>query len=100
MPVELNFVTKFSIQVSWSEDTKVSKRGDRVIRLFDEDGYIAVRKALRDGEDINRVQPLFNVIVNHPGAFSGPWLKSEFLAVVLSLIIAYVAISSRSKLVN
>lgn len=71
-----------------------------MIRLFDEDGNIAVRKALRDGEDISKVQPIFTVTINHPGAFSGPWLKSEFLAVVLSFVIAYVAISSRSKLVN
>lgn len=90
----------FFFQVSWTEDTKTSRRGDKVVRLFDEDGNITLRKALRDGDDISKVQPLFNVNINHPGAFSGPWLKSEFVAVVVSLIIAYVAISSRSKLVS
>lgn len=71
-----------------------------MVRLFDEDGNIAVRKALRDGEDVNAVQPLFTVNINHPGAFTGPWLKSEFVAVVLSVLIAYLAITSRSKLVS
>lgn len=59
-----------------------------------------MRKALRDGDDIGSVPSLVDVVINHPGAFTGPWLKSEFLAVVLSIVIAYVAITSRSKLVQ
>lgn len=85
--------------MSWSEDTKTSKKGERVIRLFDEDGNVAVRKALRDGEDVSKIEPLFTVSVHHPGAFSGPWLKSESVAVIVSFTIAYLAISSRAKLV-
>lgn len=66
--------------------------------MFDEDSYTAFKKALRSGEDISAISPLFNVVVNHPGAFNGPWLKSEFLAAVLGLVVAYLALSSRSKL--
>lgn len=90
----------YLLQVSWTEDTRTAKRGDKSVRIFDEDGNIAVRKALRDGEDISSVEPLFRVNISYPGAFSGPWLKSEFVAVVVSALIAYLAISSRSKLVS
>lgn len=86
--------------MSWTEEIKIAKSGERSVRIFDEDGFTAVRKALRAGEDISTVNSLFSVAVNHPGAFNGPWLKSEFLAAALSLVIAYLAISSRSKLLS
>lgn len=86
--------------MSWTEDIKTAKSGERSIRVFDEDGFTALRKAIRAGEDISTVSSLFNVAVSHPGAFNGPWLKSEFLAAALSLVIAYLAISSRSKLLS
>ncbi|XP_022910346.1 translocon-associated protein subunit delta [Onthophagus taurus] len=87
-------------QVSWTEVNASAKRGDRNIRIFDEDGYTAVRKALRNGEEISGITELFGVTINHPGAFNGPWLKSEFLAATLSLLVAYIAFSSRSKLLS
>ncbi|KAK4871664.1 hypothetical protein RN001_015788 [Aquatica leii] len=93
-------VSPNTFQVSWTEDTKNARRGQINIRMFDEDGYTTLRKAIRAGEDISTVSPLFSVTVNHPGAFNGPWLKSEFLAVALSVIVAYLALSSRSKLLS
>ncbi|KAF5282358.1 hypothetical protein FQA39_LY17602 [Lamprigera yunnana] len=89
-----------TFQVSWIEEIKNARRGSINIRLFDEEGYTALRKAIRAGEDISTVEPLFSVAVNHPGAFNGPWLKSEFLAVALSVVVAYLALTSRSKLVS
>ncbi|XP_018330409.1 translocon-associated protein subunit delta [Agrilus planipennis] len=87
-----------SYQVSWVEEVKSAKTGDRVIRLFDEEGYVALRKAIRSGQDITSVEPLVYVVLNHPGAFTGPWFRSESVAVVVGFIIAYIAVSSRSKL--
>ncbi|KAK5639255.1 hypothetical protein RI129_011747 [Pyrocoelia pectoralis] len=89
-----------TFQVSWTEDIKNARRGEVNIRLFDEDGYTALRKALRAGEEISSISPLFAVSIYHPGAFNGPWLKSEFLAVALSVVVAYLALSSRSKLLS
>ncbi|KAJ8976558.1 hypothetical protein NQ317_014211 [Molorchus minor] len=87
-------------QVSWTEDIESARSGDRVIRFFDEDGYTTYRKAVRSGEDISTVSPSFTVTINHPGAFNGPWLKSEFIATILSLVVAYFAVASRSKVVS
>mgnify|MGYP003347284200 CR=1 FL=1 len=89
-----------TFQVSWTEEIKNARVGQINIRLFDEDGYTGLRKVLRSGEDISTVAPLFTVSLHHPGAFNGPWLKSEFLAVALSVIVAYLALSSRSKLLS
>lgn len=86
--------------MSWTEEIKTARSGERPIRIFDEDGYTALRKLLRSGEDISSVSPFFIVAVQHPGAFNGPWLKSEFLAAALSFVIAYLAVSSRSKLLS
>nr|XP_023024242.1 translocon-associated protein subunit delta-like [Leptinotarsa decemlineata] len=87
-------------QVSWTEEPKTARKGERLLRLFNEDGYTAYRKAIRAKEDVSAVPALFTVVVNHPGAFNGPWLKSEFIATILSLVIAYFALVSRSKVVS
>ncbi|XP_044742695.1 translocon-associated protein subunit delta [Chrysoperla carnea] len=96
----ITYVAKIDdkFQVSWTEDIKKAQRGDRNIRIFDEEGYATLRKTLRSGDDSSAVEPLVTVVVNHPGAFNGPWLKSEFIAAVLSIVVAYVAFSSKAKL--
>ncbi|CAG9855212.1 unnamed protein product [Phyllotreta striolata] len=87
-------------QVSWTEEAKTAKSGDRVIRLFDEDGYTTYKKASRSKEDTQNVPALVNVVLSHPGAYNGPWLKSEFIATILSLLVAYIAVSSRAKVLS
>ncbi|KAJ8923490.1 hypothetical protein NQ315_010068 [Exocentrus adspersus] len=98
--VPVSVVGSSKYQVSWTEEAKTARSGEKVIRIFDEDGYNSYRKALRSGEDVSSVPALFSVAVNHPGAYSGPWLKSEFVATVVSLVIAYFALASRSKVVS
>ncbi|XP_017781085.1 PREDICTED: translocon-associated protein subunit delta [Nicrophorus vespilloides] len=96
--VPVSVVGENQYQVSWSEDNKVARSGEKVVKIYDEVSYTAIRKALRAGEDTSAIASFVDVSVHHPGAFNGPWLKSEFLAAVLSVGIAYVAVSSRSKL--
>ncbi|KAK9696229.1 Translocon-associated protein, delta subunit precursor (TRAP-delta) [Popillia japonica] len=87
-------------QVSWTEEIATARSGERIVNLFDEEGYTALRKAIRNGDDVSKISELFSITVNHPGAFTGPWLKSEFLAAILSVVVAYIAFSSRSKLLS
>ncbi|KAF2890643.1 hypothetical protein ILUMI_15530 [Ignelater luminosus] len=98
--VPVSEIAPNNYQVSWTEEIKTARRGDVTLRLFDEDGYTTLRKAIRAGEDLSAVSPLFTVTINHPGAFTGPWLKSEFLAAALAFVVAYLALSSRSKLLS
>ncbi|XP_063222480.1 translocon-associated protein subunit delta [Bacillus rossius redtenbacheri] len=85
-------------QVSWTEEVKKARSGDYSVNLYDEEGYAALRKAARNGEDPSAVKPLVTVMVNYPGAYQGPWVNSEFMAAILSLLVWYLAFSAKSKL--
>ncbi|CAH1971465.1 unnamed protein product [Acanthoscelides obtectus] len=87
-------------QVSWTEDIKTSKTGDITVNIYDEVGYSSVRKALRAGENLFTVPVFAKIVINHPGVYAGPWFSCEFLAVGFSVVIAYMAIHFRSKLLS
>lgn len=85
--------------MSWSEDIKKARSGDHNVKLYDEEGYGAVRKAHRAGEE-NNVKPLATIVVRHPGTYSGPWFNSEILASGLIAVVAYFAFATRSKILS
>ncbi|XP_060515745.1 translocon-associated protein subunit delta [Cylas formicarius] len=89
-----------SYQVSWTEESKAAKSGDRIVRIFNEDGYTAIRKLLRAGESSYSVEPFFTAAVRHPGSYNGPWVKSEFIAAIAALVVSYFAIATRAKIVS
>lgn len=84
--------------MSWTEDLKTASRGERVVRLFDDEGVSAFRKAQRSNGDTDSVAPLATVSIPYSGAFNGPWVNSEILAAGLTIVVAYVAFASKSKL--
>jgi len=84
--------------VSWLEDTKKAPRGNFEIKIYDDEGYAAVRKAQRSGEDASSVQPLGVVVLNHPGAYNGPWINSELAALVAASGVLYYAVITKTKL--
>lgn len=86
--------------MSWTEEIKKARRGDYIVRLFDEEGFGAVRKAQRSGADVTSIPALAEITVSHPGAFNGPYVNSEILAAGLSILVAYVAFSTKSKLLS
>lgn len=87
-------------QLSWTEDIKTAKTGDLTLNIYNENGYAGIRKALRAGEDISTV-PIFSQIkINHPGIYVGPWFSCECLAVSLAVVMAYIAVHFRTKLLN
>ncbi|GLH15148.1 hypothetical protein R5R35_007587 [Gryllus longicercus] len=85
-------------QVSWTEDLKKARSGDYNVNLYDEEGYAALRKAARSGEDPSAVKPLVTIVVNYPGAYQGPWVNTDFMAAVLAVLVWYLAFSAKSKL--
>lgn len=98
--VPISSVGPSKYQLSWTEDIKLAKTGDVSVQIYDEIGYSAIKKALRNNEDISSVGHFSSISVNHPGTYKGPWISCEFLAVILSLAVAYYAISFRSKLIS
>ncbi|XP_065335489.1 translocon-associated protein subunit delta [Cloeon dipterum] len=85
-------------QVSWTEEVKKARTGNFNVNLFDEEGYTTLRKAIRNGEDVSSVKPLVSVTLNHPGAYNGPWVNSEFMAAALAVVVWYSAYTFRNKL--
>lgn len=84
--------------VSWLEETKKAPRGNFEIKVYDDEGYAALRKAQRNGEDTSSVAPLGVVILNHPGAYNGPWINSELAAVIVAFGVLYYALTTKTKL--
>jgi translocon-associated protein subunit delta len=89
---------KGNYQVSWVEDIGQATKGDHALRIVDDDGVSIVRKAQKTGASIDNLTPLVSLTLNHPGAYTGPWLNSEHLAAIMGVVVVYVAITSKSKL--
>ncbi|XP_058791617.1 translocon-associated protein subunit delta [Phymastichus coffea] len=86
-------------QISWTDDIKKARSGDYNVKLYDDESYSAIRKAIRNGEDPSSVKPLAVVVLNNPGVYTGPWINSELLATLLAAIVSYTAFTAKSKLV-
>jgi len=86
-------------QVSWVEETQKASRGNFEIKIYTDEGYAAIRKAQRSGEDTSSIAPLGVVVLNHPGAYNGPWINSEYAAAILAGAVLYYAYVTKSKLV-
>lgn len=94
----ISTVDKNKFQVSWTEEIKKASSGDKLVRIYLEDDVAALKKAQRLGEDISSVPTLGSIVVNHPGAYSGPLVNGEFLALVLASVTAYYAILSKFQM--
>jgi len=85
-------------QISWTEEPKKISSGTHTIKVYDEEGYAAVRKAQRNEEDSSAIPHLFVVEIYHSGTYNGPWFQSEFIAATASVLIWYWAYTAKSKL--
>merc|ERR1711973_1007172 len=90
-----------SYQVSWVKDHKKAQTGSLLIKMYDDEGYTAYRKAQRSEGDISEVSPLFTVTLDHPGVSKeGLFLQTEFIAVVAALLVWWCANSMRSHIME
>ncbi|XP_013874845.1 translocon-associated protein subunit delta [Austrofundulus limnaeus] len=85
-------------QVSWSLPHKQAASGTYQVKFFDEESYSALRKAQRNNEDVNAIQPLFSVNVDHRGAWSGPWVSTEVVAALIGILVYYMAFSAKNTI--
>ncbi|KAG0726578.1 Translocon-associated protein subunit delta [Chionoecetes opilio] len=85
-------------QVSWVEDVATAVSGERPIKLYDDQGYAALRKAQRGNEDTSSVQPIAVINLYHPGAYRGPWIQSETMAILAAIFIYYYALTQKTRL--
>ncbi|XP_066912906.1 translocon-associated protein subunit delta-like [Clytia hemisphaerica] len=88
-------------QISWAKDHKKATTGKINIKVFNNEGYNAYRKAQRNEEDVSSVKALFTVTVNHPGVSrEGLFVQTEFLAVVAALLLFWTANSMRNQIME
>ncbi|KAG7167672.1 translocon-associated protein subunit delta-like [Homarus americanus] len=85
-------------QVSWVEDVATASSGERPIKLYDEQGYASLRKAQRGSEDTSSVQAIATINLYHPGAYRGPWVQSETMAILAAIFIYYYALTQKTRL--
>ncbi|XP_022297664.1 translocon-associated protein subunit delta-like [Crassostrea virginica] len=85
-------------QVSISDEHKKLSSGRYEVRLFDEEGYSLLRKAQRSGESVDAIKPVTTISFNHPGVWKGPMVQSEFVAVIIAILVWYFAYSTKSQL--
>jgi len=93
--------SKDQYQVSWTDEISKAKSGSYSINLYDEEGYVALRKAMRDEESSpSSVAPLGSVTIDFSGAYQGPWVNSEFMAACTAVLVWYLAFSAKSKILS
>ena len=84
-------------QLSWSLPHKDAVVGTQIINFYNEEETNAIRKALRYSEEI-KAKPLFTVQYEYKGAKPWNWFAPSFLAVVVSLLVWWLAYNAKSKL--
>ncbi|CAG9789849.1 unnamed protein product [Diatraea saccharalis] len=84
-------------QVSWTEEPSRARSGVHEIHILDEEGFASLRRARRS-DPAATVSPLLAIQLQHPGSYSGPWVNSEVLATAISILVAYVALRNKSKI--
>uniref|UniRef100_A0A8C7U4C7 Translocon-associated protein subunit delta n=1 Tax=Oncorhynchus mykiss TaxID=8022 RepID=A0A8C7U4C7_ONCMY len=72
--------------------------GKYQVKFFDEESYSSLRKAQRNNEDSDSIQPLFSVNVDHRGAWNGPWVATEVMAVLIGILLYYLAFNAKSTI--
>merc|ERR1712133_89808 len=91
----------YSYQISWIKDHKKAVTGSIPIKMFDDEGHTAYRKAQRNNGDVSEVAPLFTIQVNHPGVNrEGLFVQTEFIAVVTALLVWWGSNTLRNQIME
>jgi len=86
-------------QISWTEEHSKTKSGRYQVNVVDEDGYSAIRKAIRNNEEYaSKIKPLTSATIDYAGPTSGQYISSETVAVLIAVVVYYFAYSWKSAL--
>ena len=84
--------------MSWTDTHKKARTGDIKLKVYDEEGFSALKKAQRNNEDQGKVKEIQTLNVYHKGAYQGVVVQSEFLATIVFGLIFYYAHSTKSRI--
>eukprot|EP00794_Sanderia_malayensis_P006206 gene6206-6921_t len=100
-PVAKSSSDSSKYQISWSSEHKKAVKGDITIKIYDEEGYSAYRKAQRAGDKQSSVSPVGSVVLNHKGARKeGLFVQTEFICTAVALLIWWVANSAKGNVME
>lgn len=85
-------------QFSWSDDITKTKKASRSVKIYDDDGATALRNAQRAGQPTDSIPVLFSTTFSTPGAYKGPAVASEAIAILTVAVLWWFAHSTKSKL--
>ncbi|XP_071532064.1 translocon-associated protein subunit delta isoform X2 [Panulirus ornatus] len=82
--------------------------GAKDVSLYAEtiDGIVGIARSVdgvkyqaqRGNEDTSSVLPIATINLYHPGAYRGPWVQSETMAILAAIFIYYYALTQKNKL--
>jgi len=94
--------TAAGYQISFSGEHADLPRGAYAVRLYDEDGFAALKKAQRQegGEESAEaaVTPLSQLTLEHNGVWKGELVRGETVALALAFVFFYLAHSAKSRI--
>ncbi|CAG0885821.1 unnamed protein product [Cyprideis torosa] len=82
------------VVLSFSHDPSNVPQGKQIVKVLDEAGLAAHRRAQRSGEEGAEPNPVLTFPLEIQGGYSGPWANSEFIALLVSGLVFYVAFSA------
>ncbi|XP_015930150.1 translocon-associated protein subunit delta [Parasteatoda tepidariorum] len=85
-------------QFSWTENAEQIFSGEHGVKVYDEEGYAAIRKAQRNSEDASSIPSAFFLSLYHRGTYYGPMVSTEFIAAATSMVLWYIAFTQKANL--
>ncbi|KAL3320064.1 SWI/SNF and RSC complex subunit Ssr4 [Cichlidogyrus casuarinus] len=87
-------------QVTFLADHNTYPAGYYVIKFFNEDGYLKIKKAISESQDVSSISPVFTEYIQHNGIWYAPKVHTETFAIIISVFIGIWAIITKNKLVS
>lgn len=84
-------------QVSWTDEISKASSGTYDVAFYDEEGFHLFKKAQRT--TANDIKPLFTINFSHSKPYRGPLYQSEFVVLVIGIVMSYFAIYYRFQII-
>nr|XP_042902681.1 translocon-associated protein subunit delta-like [Parasteatoda tepidariorum] len=85
-------------QLSWTERGEQIFSGEHYIKVYDEKGYAALRKAHLYNKDTSNIPPAFLLSFYYSGIYNESMISSKSIVVVISMILCYLAFTQKANI--
>lgn len=85
-------------EISWTEKNEKARSGEVSLKIYDEEGFGAIKKAQRSNGDLSKIKELKTVSFYHQGTYRGPKIQGELLVTFVFIAVFYWAQLTRSNI--